>query len=127
MFLASWYAIGHYVPAISNKIVEENQSNNAGINFQGCAIGNGLVDPRAQYPQYANFSYINKLISKFDFDKYAVEIKPCQAALAAGLYTVAYGLCNGVMQGILSASGIQNVYNIKAGCPGNEKCLLENL
>lgn len=40
-----------YVPAISNKIVTENQ-NGAGINFQGCAIGNGLVDPASQYPQY---------------------------------------------------------------------------
>lgn len=35
---------GHYVPAISNKIV----SANAGINFAGCAIGNGLVDPLYQ-------------------------------------------------------------------------------
>ncbi len=51
-----WHSRRQYVPAISNKIVTENQNNNAGINFQGCAIGNGLVDPASQYPQYGELS-----------------------------------------------------------------------
>lgn len=62
------------------------------------------------------------MISKHDLDKYAIEIKPCIGALKAGLYGTAYGLCNGIMQGVLSASGIQNVYNIKAGCPAPPLC-----
>jgi len=58
---------GHYVPAISNKIVAMNQAgNNTKIPFEGCAIGNGLVDPLLQYPQYAPFVYSYGLISKFD-------------------------------------------------------------
>ncbi len=36
-----------------------------------------------------------------------------KAALAVGAYETAYVLCNGIMQAVLSASGIQNVYNIK--------------
>lgn len=53
-----WHSRRQYVPAISNKIVTENQNNNAGINFQGCAIGNGLVDPASQYPQYGELSRV---------------------------------------------------------------------
>jgi len=30
----------------------------------GIAIGNGWVDPYHQYPEYSNFAYENKLISK---------------------------------------------------------------
>jgi cathepsin A (carboxypeptidase C) len=45
---------GHYVPAISNYIVSQNAAGgNKKIPFKGCAIGNGLVDPKLQYPEYA--------------------------------------------------------------------------
>ena len=90
--------------------------NNTQIPFAGCAIGNGLVDPLLQYPQYAPFAYSYNLISKFDLEKYALEIKPCIAAVKAGAYGTAYDLCNGVSQGIMRAAGIANPYNIHAGC-----------
>lgn len=43
---------GHYVPAISSRIVANNKKLGAGeqkIHLQGLAIGNGLVDPATQY------------------------------------------------------------------------------
>lgn len=98
------------------------KGGNVKLPFAGCEIGNGLVNPLLQYPQYANYCYANGLISKFDVEKYAVEMAPCKAAIASGAYTVAYGLCNVVMQGILAAAGIRNVYNIKAGCPAPPLC-----
>jgi serine carboxypeptidase-like clade 4 len=108
---------GHYVSAISSYIVAQNQKGgNVKIPFAGCAIGNGLVNPLLQYPQYAPFAYSYGLISKFDVQKYAVEMAPCKAAIEAGLYTVAYEACNIVMQGIKFAAGIANVYNVKAKC-----------
>jgi carboxypeptidase C (cathepsin A) len=114
---------GHYVPAISNLIVTNNGiSTNKKIPFAGCAIGNGLVNPALQYPQYAPFVYSYGFISKFDVEKYALELKPCQAALKIGAYGTAFEECNIVMQGILSASGIQNVYNVHAGCPAPPLC-----
>merc|ERR1712093_124976 len=67
MFVTGESYGGHYVPAISNYIVSQNQAGgNTKLPFEGCAIGNGLVNPAVQYPQYANFSYLNGLISKFD-------------------------------------------------------------
>lgn len=44
---------GHYVPAISHKL---HLSKDPSINFQGCAIGNGLSSPNYQYTQYIGFS-----------------------------------------------------------------------
>lgn len=48
---------GHYVPALSAKIVRESSASNATfkLNYVGSAIGNGLVDPQVQFGQYANY------------------------------------------------------------------------
>jgi len=49
---------GHYVPAISHKIWENNKAG-AGINIPltGIAIGNGLTDPEEQYKWYAEMGH----------------------------------------------------------------------
>lgn len=47
---------GHYVPAISHRILKNNQNLTQGevkINMKGLAIGNGLVNPKVQYTQCA--------------------------------------------------------------------------
>eukprot|EP00238_Polyblepharides_amylifera_P010619 CAMPEP_0196579926 /NCGR_PEP_ID=MMETSP1081-20130531/25785_1 /TAXON_ID=36882 /ORGANISM="Pyramimonas amylifera, Strain CCMP720" /LENGTH=375 /DNA_ID=CAMNT_0041899651 /DNA_START=67 /DNA_END=1190 /DNA_ORIENTATION=- len=63
LFVTGESYAGHYVPAISFKIVTENSlGNRKHINLKGMAIGNGLVDPASQYPAYAQFSYDNGLI-----------------------------------------------------------------
>ena len=48
---------GHYVPALSAKIVRENAASNATrtINYVGSAIGNGLTDPQVQFAHYATY------------------------------------------------------------------------
>ena len=45
---------GHYVPAVSAKIVKELASGTAKhqFNYQGSGIGNGLTDPEIQYKYY---------------------------------------------------------------------------
>lgn len=52
---------GHYIPSISAYI---HKQQNADLNLQGFAIGNGWTDPLLQYPQYAQFMYENKKINK---------------------------------------------------------------
>ena len=37
--------VGKYVPTISKKIHDENQSADFKINFKGLGIGNGAIDP----------------------------------------------------------------------------------
>ena len=43
-------------------------------------------------------------------------------AIKAGLWELAFVVCNTVMQAIKSAAGIRNVYNVKAGCPFPPLC-----
>ena len=55
---------GHYVPAISYKIVQENAAGSTPINLQGMAIGNGLVEPLTQYGAYADYAADRQLIEE---------------------------------------------------------------
>jgi len=46
---------GHYIPAVTHKIWENNKQLPSGaikINHQGTAVGNGLTDPLIQYAYY---------------------------------------------------------------------------
>ena len=53
-------------PAISHNLIFKN-IDNLKVNFKGMAIGNGLVDPYLQYPQYDTFSKENKLIGEAEY------------------------------------------------------------
>jgi len=54
---------GHFVPAITHAFLFKHKGE-LKLNLKGMAIGNGLVDPYLQYPQYNHFAYENGLISK---------------------------------------------------------------
>ena len=46
---------GHYVPAVTHKIWQENQAlkrGNIHLNLKGTSVGNGLTDPEIQYKYY---------------------------------------------------------------------------
>jgi cathepsin A (carboxypeptidase C) len=50
---------GHYVPAVTHKIWQNNQKLPSGavhINLKGTAVGNGLTDPEIQYKYYADMA-----------------------------------------------------------------------
>lgn len=50
---------GHYVPAVTHKIWENNQALPAGaihLNLIGTSVGNGLTDPAIQYKYYADMA-----------------------------------------------------------------------
>jgi carboxypeptidase C (cathepsin A) len=56
---------GHYVPAITHRIAVVGQfgaHDRFPIHLKGMAVGNGLVDPAEQYPQYAEFALQNGMI-----------------------------------------------------------------
>ena len=43
---------GHYIPAVTHKIWQNNKNLPAGdvkINLKGTSVGNGLTDPEIQY------------------------------------------------------------------------------
>ena len=53
--LCSLKDAGHYVPAVSAKLVSEIKNGNSKINYKGSAIGNGLTDPQIQFKNYAPY------------------------------------------------------------------------
>ncbi|EGR32735.1 serine carboxypeptidase family protein, putative [Ichthyophthirius multifiliis] len=64
MFVTGESYAGHYIPAITAKIVTEKDTR---MNLVGVAIGNGLVDPYNQYQEYVNYAYENNLIGNIQY------------------------------------------------------------
>jgi carboxypeptidase C (cathepsin A) len=57
---------GHYVPAISHNLAFQHKED-LKLNLKGLAIGNGLVAPISQYPEYATFAKDEKLIGEAEY------------------------------------------------------------
>ncbi|XP_058755087.1 serine carboxypeptidase-like 48 [Vicia villosa] len=58
---------GQLIPALASRILEGNKNKEGNtINLKGIAIGNGLINPRIQYPTNIQFAVDNKLITKED-------------------------------------------------------------
>jgi len=106
---------GHYIPAISAYIVQQNNPN---INFKGAAIGNGLVSAYWQYPQYAVFSLENKLISQLQYDQLKVGFATCQDLIQKSPWEVAMVECQDEVTAITGNPPTFNVYDIKLPCNG---------
>jgi hypothetical protein len=114
---------GHYVPAISHNFVFKNKEK-LKINFKGMAIGNGLVDPYIQYPQYANFAKENNLIDEGEYLILKAGFAACQGLIETGIWPVALEFCQLMVSGIL---GIPvdprfNVYDIREKCDNPPLC-----
>ena len=67
---------GHYIPAVSYHFIFD-VPDKLNITFKGLAIGNGLVDPYLQYPEYAVFAYENKLIGEAEYKILNATFKEC--------------------------------------------------
>jgi len=110
---------GHYVPAISHFIVEQNKVKaGININMKGIGIGNGWVDPRIQYGAYPIFSYENKLISKSQYDRNNHTYHLCADLIGRKDWDTAQAICGAEQEAVLHDSGNINVYNIKLPCLG---------
>jgi len=134
---------GHYVPAVSQKIVEMNEqlaqsgktSSNIYINFKGAGIGNGLTNPGVQYLYYAPYAKAHDLVS--DATYRMMEgflpvceklIAPCnnlnssdpeEKALKWAACLDAYALCNFAEVTPVQFTGI-NVYDVREECDPSE-------
>lgn len=72
---------GHYVPALSAFIVDNNPTARVPINLQGAAVGNGLVDPVIQYGYYAAYAEMHGLVHAAELKLMMAATKPCQALI----------------------------------------------
>jgi len=109
---------GHYVPAISARIIRGNQNGRFGkhINLKGSAIGNGWVNPKIQYGNYLDFSYANNLINFPTYIALLPVYEACALLIDLGLYDQAYTECNAIVTAILFEAGNINVYDIRKQC-----------
>jgi len=112
---------GHYIPAISYKIFSENLKSKTKINLKGLAIGNGWVDPYAQYAGYRDFAVLHGFLNTTGRLAATAALDVCKGLLDIGAWPLAFVECNLYMQGILADIGFSlgydpNVYNIDQVC-----------
>lgn len=114
---------GHYIPAISHNFVFKNQAN-LKLKFKGLAIGNGLVDPYLQYPEYNTFALENQLISKTTSVVLDGVFKACQLLIKSGVWPVAIEECQVGVSAILGLPIAPrfNVYDIREKCENPPLC-----
>jgi len=115
---------GHYGPALAGYIVRHN-SPSFRINLKGLTVGNGLVDPLLQYPQYEPYAADHKLIGSLPlgFMKYNIpaclnKIQHCSNNTVEDCVN-AYDFCNEWELNPVLAAG-WNPYDIREKCPTNE-------
>jgi cathepsin A (carboxypeptidase C) len=112
---------GHYIPAITAYLV---QKSNPEINLISSAIGNGWVDPIAQYPMYAKFSYENELIGAVQHTILQGGYWLCQQIIKTHLWFIALEACQLCTTTILGfpLKPRFNVYDIREPCEHGSLC-----
>eukprot|EP00051_Salpingoeca_urceolata_P003471 m.58082 g.58082 ORF g.58082 m.58082 type:complete len:441 (-) comp12822_c0_seq1:58-1380(-) len=123
---------GHYVPALSSKIVEENaQQPKIPINYQGSAIGNGLTDPLVQFAYYTKYIEMYNHVTQLNIPEAELDVmktlEPVCRTLTAGcnlandtvVHTLecltAYIACSYTQLVPVEVSGI-NLYDVREKC-----------
>eukprot|EP01017_Pseudomicrothorax_dubius_P039852 TRINITY_DN6168_c0_g1_i4.p1 TRINITY_DN6168_c0_g1~~TRINITY_DN6168_c0_g1_i4.p1 ORF type:complete len:439 (-),score=84.20 TRINITY_DN6168_c0_g1_i4:144-1460(-) len=113
MYITGESYAGHYIPAISKKIVEEK---NPKIALVAAGIGNGWVSAKNQYPEYANFAYENQLINTATLIGFRQMYKGCQDLIKAKLWPIASYYCEVPTNFIIGTPDKFNVYDIRIPC-----------
>lgn len=116
---------GHYVPALGARVLQGNHAGTGPkINLHAIAIGNGLVDPKAQYPEYAPFVKANNVVSESTWQWMQNGIEPCKQAIDTCSYNSTEGLtgcltayitCNYAELVPFQFTGL-NVYDVREKC-----------
>ena len=117
---------GHYVPAISSRILANNKKLGAAerkINLQGLAIGNGLVDPQTQYGEYVPYALSKGLVTHAQAVSLNRTAHACQQSIHAGhTGTVTLMECNSMLERIMMDGGGFNTYDVRIKCAKPPLC-----
>jgi len=118
---------GHYVPAVTHKIWQQNAALPAGnvrINLVGTSVGNGLTDPSIQYKYYADMAVSTNdhkpAVSKVTHGLMELATAPCVAAIdacqkVAASCVLATEICNAGLLMPYQLSGM-NPYDMREKC-----------
>lgn len=114
---------GHYIPAISHNFMFKHKED-LKINFKVMAIGNGLVNPYLQYPEYDTFAKENNLINEAEYLVLKGAFAACQALIKTKIWPVALEECQLAVTAILGLPFAPrfNVYDIREKCDKPPLC-----
>lgn len=102
LFFSGESHAGHYIPSMMNYIRKQNlKSPSVMIPLSGAAIGNGWVDPMAQYSAH-EAAYGYSLIGRAQKRALEEKERQCQEALARGQYVV--NVCFQLLDDVVSNS-----------------------
>jgi len=108
---------GHYVPAISAFIHQQNQQTAfPKINLAGLAVGNGWVDPEIQAGSYGPYAYTHNLITSDDLQQVQQAYAQCKSDLDNNDYNDAFWDCTEVFDTVLDYAGNINYYDVRKQC-----------
>lgn len=104
---------GHYIPAISKRIIEYNKEGKSNIPLAGAGIGDGFTDPEHQLAENALFGYSLGLLD--DVQRAKIEYYQLQGVsnIHNGKWLAAQQNFDQIMDGICSYGGDLNVYNFR--------------
>jgi len=119
---------GHYIPAVTHKIWEENNDLAPGavkINLRGTAVGNGLTDPKIQYQYYPAMAVSTNghkaAVGALEHGLMEAAVKPCVAGIEAcdsgnsSACLVATDVCNLGLLTPYQLTGM-NPYDMRVKC-----------
>lgn len=125
---------GHYVPAVTHKVWQNNQNLPAGaikINLKGTSVGNGLTQPSIQYKYYADMAVSTNdhkpAVSKFTHGLMEKATPVCLKAIAAcqanttGACLIATDTCNAGLLIPYTLTGM-NPYDMRIKCAKPPLC-----
>ena len=122
---------GHYCPSLGAHILRQNEALPEAaikINLAGVSIGNGLVDPVAQYPAYSHFAFDNGVIGKMTFSAMQAVLPACTTAIETcgdGIGIIgcdaAFLACNYGQVVPVQLSGL-NPYDVREKCAVKPLC-----
>jgi carboxypeptidase C (cathepsin A) len=129
LFILGESYAGHYVPAISNRIMQGNQNKDGPFNVPliGLGIGNGWVNPAAQYPGYPSWALQNDLINEAEYTADMAAVDTCEGLINTAPWMVAFYECQLTVEAILAEVGVTvgyvpNPYNYKLACDNPPLC-----
>ncbi|CAG8808150.1 27057_t:CDS:2, partial [Dentiscutata erythropus] len=106
IYIAGESYAGTYIPYIAKAILDRNNNttdNKLKYNLRGVAIGNGWIDPIAQYNAYYTFSVKHNLLTGNSKELAKQQLDTCMDALKEKL-TIHQDLCELILETVLENS-----------------------
>lgn len=124
-FLPHPHIAGHYVPVTAQVIVESNSV--FAQNLKGIAIGNGWVDPKAQYGAYGPYALMENIIDQSTADRAKELYATCRKLIDNKDWHTAFTECEMIVEYVITAAEKKlgrsiNVYDIRKECKPPPLC-----